>query len=378
MLWLLQESVLNAISAPMQLTADQVAHAREDDCDAGTPGNVLTRSGDSATISITGVMTSQRSFMAFYFGGGNTLYKDIAAAIDAVEMDPNVKSVDFAFNSGGGEAQPVLGIGDKIAAMTKPTRAVVTTAASAAYWLASQADTIVAVNRASQLGSIGVVIEMAKPSQSYGISVTSSNAPNKRPDPETDAGKAVIREWLDQSAELFSTAVAVGRDKSIETVNNTFGQGAMMLADQALAVGMIDAIGISAAPRTNTLPTTPGATTMDLATLQASHPALLAQVQEAARNEGAKTEQDRVKFHALMGQKTGATQFALDACLNGTPMNDVASAVEYATFGRNNADLSARAADEALIADNAPASTSDDDSARVSAGVSDIFKRLGA
>tara|TARA_R100000541_G_scaffold18689_2_gene28549 strand:+ start:2258 stop:3403 length:1146 start_codon:yes stop_codon:yes gene_type:complete len=379
MLWLLERGVLDAISTPVQLTPQQIAHAmRADDDDdngyGGNASNVLVKSGDSATITIQGVMTSQRSFMAYYFGGGNTLYRDIDAAINAVEMDPEVKSVDFMFCSGGGEAQPALSTADKIAAMKKPTRAVVKTAASAAYWIASQADTIVAVNKASQVGSIGTMVEMAKPSLSTSMAVTSSNAPNKRPDPETEDGQAAIKEWLDQSEDLFVTAVAVGRDKTVETVNNTFGRGGMLLADKALAVGMIDAIGVTAAAPTSNSTTT-GAKTMDLATLKADHPGLYQAVLDEGKTIGAATELDRVKFHGLMGQKTGATAFALEACLKGTPMNNVEATVEYATFGRNNADIEAREQDEQALAGNTPAST--DDGAREAVAVNTIFDMAG-
>ncbi|ANO58037.1 putative protease [Shewanella phage SFCi1] len=385
MLWLLERGVLDAISAPVQLTAHQIERAmRADDDDdngngyGGNASNVLVKSGDSATITIQGVMTSQRSFMAYYFGGGNTLYKDIDAAIDSVEMDPSIKRVDFMFCSGGGEAQPALSTADKIAAMKKPTRAIVKTAASAAYWLASQADTIVAVNKASQVGSIGTMVEMAKPSLSTSMSVTSTNAPNKRPDPETPEGQAAVKEWLDQSADLFATAVAVGRDKTVETVNNTFGRGGMLLADKALEVGMIDSIGVGTTEspaQGSPSATTTGAKTMDLATLKADHPSLYNAVLDEGKQIGAAAELDRVKFHGLMGQKTGATAFALQACLAGTPMNDVEATVEYATFGRNNADIEAREQDETQLANNAPASTDDD--AREAAAVAQMFDMAG-
>lgn len=114
---------------------------------------------------------------------------------------------------------------------------------------------------------------------------------------------------------------------------------------------------------------------MDLATLQAEHPALLAQVQSAARTEGAAAELDRVKFHALMGQKTGATAFALQACLDGKGKDDTECQVEYMTFGRNNADLEARGQDENALAGNTPAPL--DDSAREVAAVANIFERVG-
>lgn len=370
--WLLQESVLNAMETAPTISAAQIEQAMAAiGGPSGSADRVMVVSGDSATINIAGVMTSRPSFMAYYFGGGNVLFGDIVAAVNAAEMDQAIKSVDFAFNSGGGEAQPVTEVGDVIAAMKKPTRAIVTTAGSAAYWLASQTDSIVAANRASRVGSIGAATEAYKPSESTTVSVASTNAPNKRPDPETEEGRAVIRAELDQFHDLFVTAVAVGRDKTVETVNNTFGRGGMMLAEQALAAGMIDAIGVKAKAK----PTTTGATTMDLATLQTQHPALLAQIQSDARAEGVATEQDRVKFHGLMGEKTGATEFALKACLEGKSKDDTECMVEYMTFGRNKSDLDARVDDEQELGDNEPAAADED--VREAAAVATIFDRAG-
>jgi ClpP class serine protease len=375
MIWLLQESVRVAMGTAPPLSTAQIDHAMAAIGDPiGRADRVLSVAGSTATINITGVMTTAPSFMAYFFGGGNVLYGDLDAAISAAEGNPAITDVDFVVNSGGGEAQPAVELGDRIAAMSKPTRALVKTAGSAAYWAASQAGSIVAVSRGSQVGSIGAATIAAKPSESGSIAIASTNAPNKRPNPETEEGQAVIRAELDQFHDLFATAVAVGRDKDIETVNTTFGRGGMMLAEQALAAGMIDAVDVQAKKPTKK-PTRTGATTMDLATLQAEHPALLAQVQTAARAEGAAAELDRVKFHALMGQKTGATAFALQACLEGKGKDDTDCQVEYMTFGRNNADLDARASDEKDLDGNKPAAVDED--ARVTASVANIFERVG-
>lgn len=362
MLWLLEDSVLNAINTPHKLTDTQVAEAM---AAIGSPrGNadrVMSVSGDRATIHVVGVMTTAPSFMAYYFGGGNVLFGDISSAAHSADADPAIKHVDFAFDSGGGEALPTAAVGDIIAGMKTPTRAVVSTAASAAYWLASQADEIVAEGRASQVGSIGVVQTMRKPSESSLAEITSTNAPNKRPNPETEEGRAVIRAEIDPMHELFATAVAVGRDVTIEKVNSDFGRGGMMLAAQAIEAGMIDGMleKIQVKPKA-TQPKATGAKIMDLATLQAEHPALFAQVKALGHEEGAAAELDRVKFHTLMGKKTGATAFALDACMNGTAKDDTEAMVEYMTVGRNKSDLDSREKDEQELDGNDPAGASEE------------------
>lgn len=358
--WLLDPAVETALQ-----DARQVPQAQVDQFMAvmgGPTGNadrVLSVSGDSATISIVGVMTTYPSWMAYFFGGGNTLYGDLDAAINAVEMDDNIKKIDFFIDSGGGEAQPAVDLGDKIALMKKPTRALVRTAASAAYWAASQAQSIVAVSRASRVGSIGAATTAFKPSESVTVDIASTQAPNKRPNPETPEGIAVIQAELDQFHELFATAVAVGRDKTVETVNNTFGRGGMMLARQALDAGMIDAIGLQTESKTPAKAKT-GATNMDLATLQAQHPALYAQVLAEGHKQGVAAELDRVKYHAKMGTNTGATAVAMAAIAAGTPKDDGETTAEYMTYQANGVDLAARAKDEQALAGNTPAAASDD------------------
>lgn len=359
-LWLLEDSVLNAMQSAPAPTAAQLAEvtaALGAGGSNGSPDRVMTVTDGVARIHVKGVMTSAPSFMAYYFGGGNTLYGDLMAAARTADADPAVKRVDFVINSGGGEAAPVIALGDTIAAMKTPTRAVAAYAASAAYWVASQADEIVAEGRGSSFGSIGVVRMMYKPSERSVVEVASTNAPNKRPDPETAEGQAVIKAELDEYHDLFATAVAVGRDKSVKTVNNDFGRGGMMLAAKALDVGMIDKIGDTATSGTKPTKTktTTGATIMDLATLKREHPALVAQIETDARAEGAAAELDRVKFHIKMGQRTGAMDVASAACLNGIAKDDGDTTAEYLSAGMNKGNLADRAADETELADNNPA-----------------------
>ena len=381
MLWLLQSSVVDAMAAAPQATPNMVADAVKSvlagSSVSGNAARVMEVAGNTAAIHIEGVMTSKPDFMAYYFGGGNVLFGDISAAIRAAEADPAVKSVDFVFASGGGEANPTTAVGDQIAAMTKPTRAVVTLAASAAYWLASQTDEIVAADRSAMVGSIGAAISMRKPSESMFVEITSTNAPNKRPNPETPEGQAIIKtDMLDPAHELFATAVAVGRDTTVETVNTNFGKGGMMYATQALTVGMIDSIAeANPTAQSPKVAKATGAKTMDLAELQASHPALHAQVLAQGQKEGAAAELDRVKFHATMGKKTGATAVALTACINGTAKDDGEVMAEYLTANTNRADLSARTDDEIELADNNVAQADKD--AQAATAINSVFEKVG-
>lgn len=370
-IWLLEPSVMAAMDAAPAPSADQLerfmaaAPSR-----AGDASKVMERAGEVARINVIGVLTESPDWLAMLFGGGNTTYGDISAAVLSAESDPEVKSVEFFYRSPGGEALPVTALADQIAAMKKPNTARVTMAASAAYWLASQSNEVIADNRASMLGSVGAVVSARKPSESAFVEVTSSNAPNKRPNPETEEGMAAIRVMLDQLEDLFSTAVAVGRDTTIEKVNNDFGRGGMMLAQQALDAGMIDAIG-SAAPKTNTTPSKTGVKTMDLEKLKAEHPGLYAQVFASGKAEGAAQELDRVKYHLTLGKKVGAEALAIEACLGGKGKDDGELMAEYVAAGANRSNLSDRLEDEKALGGNQP--LSQDEDARKAAAAKAIF-----
>jgi len=371
-IWLLEPSVMAAMDSAPAPTADQLERfMAAAQAPSGDASKVMERAGEVARINVSGVLTESPDWYAMLFGGGNTTYGDISAAVLSAETDPDVKSVEFVYRSPGGEALPVAALGDQIAAMKKSNTARVVMATSAAYWLASQSNSIVADNRAALLGSVGAVVSARKPSESAYVDVTSSNAPNKRPDPETEEGRAAIRVMLDQIEDLFSTAVAVGRDTTVEKVNNDFGRGGMMLAQQALDAGMIDAIG-SATPKATSTPSKTGVKTMDLEKLKADHPGLYASVFASGKEAGAAQELDRVKYHLTMGTKSGAEALAIKACLDGKGKDDGELQAEYLTAGMNRASLGARAQDEQLLDGNKP--TAEGEEARKAAVAKAIFE----
>lgn len=371
-IWLLDPTVMRAMDAAPAPTAQQLREfmAAASASGAGDASKVMIVAGRTARINVLGVLTERPDWFAAYFGGGNTTFGDVSAAISAVEQDPNVDDVEFYFNSPGGEARPTVALGDQIFAMKKPNTALVANAASAAYWLASQADAIVAENRAATVGSIGVVVSMRRPSQSMIVDVTSTNAENKRPDPETEEGVASIRAQIDPMAELFATAIAAGRDTTVEKVNNEFGRGGMLIAQQALNVGMIDAIAATGAT-TKPKNGKPGVKAMDLEKLKAEHPAVYAQAVAVGQAEGQAAERDRVKYHLTLGQRVGAEAMAITACLEGKGKDDGELMAEYVAAGACKSNLSDRRKDESELQGNDPAHASEE--ARVAAAAAKIF-----
>lgn len=219
--------------------------------------SILSISNGVATIAIEGMLSKAGpDLLDELLGLGGTGYGDIEKALTEALGNPSVQSIRLAIDSPGGEVFGVDEVRGAIAraAATKPVTAVNTgNIASAAYWLASAADQIVSTSPVNLTGSIGVVavaIDRSDRDRRFGVvTVVSRNAPDKRPDLGTEAGRAVIQDQVDALERAFIERIAEGRGLSAETVRTTFGRGRMLIAvdpdgskQSALSVGMIDEV----------------------------------------------------------------------------------------------------------------------------------------
>ena len=162
--------------------------------------------------------------------------------------NPAVEHVILDLDTPGGVAFGIGEFAEQVRAAQKPVTAYVGgMAASAGYWIASAARQIIA-HPTALLGSIGVVTAVdiqEQPGQDgfREYEFTSSNAPNKRPDPRTEEGRAEIVATIDQLEERFLAAVAQYRGVSVETVIADFGAGGLKAGADAVAAGMADGLG---------------------------------------------------------------------------------------------------------------------------------------
>lgn len=344
--WLLEPGTLqqieSALARGVSPTAEQLAEFNALYGDEDFPGaRILTRAGPYAEINITGTLTKSPSWLARYFGGGNTAYSEIISALNEAERDPNITDITLTIDSPGGNTNGLVEVMDAIKNVQKPTKALVQgQASSAAYGLASQANKIVALNRGSIVGSIGVV-GGARIDPDV-VEVASSNAPKKRPDLTTEEGKDMMREALDQIEAIFIADIAAGRGVTAEKVKSDFGQGGIFLADNALKNGMIDEIEENARESFAGVTLTQEAKTMDLKTLQAQYPGVYAEAVQA----GVEQERDRVTAHLTMGEASGDMATALTACKNGSAMTEAVRSAHFAA-SMKNMQIGARADDDA-------------------------------
>lgn len=182
---------------------------------------------------------------------GATSYQWIGATADALRADTTVKKVIIRANSPGGEAAGVGECAEKLARLAAEKHVegyVETQAASAMLWLLAQCTHITA-HQTAQVGWIGAVRRMtdtAKRDEKDGVTTrefVSKGAEKKRTYPFTDAVAERVQRPLDKWGALFTSAVAAGRNVSEKAVLEDFGGGDGMFAEQALAAGLIDAVG---------------------------------------------------------------------------------------------------------------------------------------
>lgn len=384
-MWLLEASVRQAIeqaqkSGVMPTVQQQVEYeARYALSASETNSRILTVAGNNAEVAVKGVITKAPSFLAMLFGGGNTTYTEIISALAEADADDTVDNITLSIDSPGGHLDGLFDTLAAIQSTKKPIKAVISNVgASAAFAIASQADEVVASNRAARIGGVGVAATFEVSDRE--VTITSTDAPKKRPDVTTEEGKDMVREELDAMHEIFVDSIAEGRSTTVEKVNAEFGQGATLLAGEALKRGMIDAVAEPTLKVVESTKTTtarsggnqPEAGYMDLKTLQAQHP----DVYTAAVQQGVDQERDRVTAHLTMGEASGDNKTAFAAIKDGSEMTATLQAT-YMTAGMNRSDVAARQDDDAGADAGDNAGASDDQGDAADAVASMVESKLG-
>ncbi len=201
-----------------------------------------------AVIPVVGPIFPRANVMTEMSGSGTSaamLARDLQLARDSADVGAILLMVD----SPGGSPTGINAVADQLDAMRGRKRVVAHvsgSAASAAYWIVSSAGEI-ATDKTGMLGSIGVVAALTKQvepdaSGTLAIQIVSTNAPNKRPDPQTEDGAAQIRSLLDSIETQFIADVARGRRTTPARVKSDFGAGGTKVGADAVAAGMADRV----------------------------------------------------------------------------------------------------------------------------------------
>ncbi len=199
----------------------------------------------AGTIPIVGILGQRDWYVA-------TDYADIRQSIQRAVKDPHVSKIILAVDSPGGSVLGLPETGDAIhaASKVKPVHAIVPgIAASAAYWLASQASTI-SLTPSGEVGSVGVLdlhADVTKMLDEAGVKLTAVHAGEHKVEraPFTtlsDEARSHMQRGVDSWYADFLSAVRRGRGARVSASSN-YGGGRMLPAKAALASGLVDFIG---------------------------------------------------------------------------------------------------------------------------------------
>jgi len=215
---------------------------------AGARRRLRGRPEAIGVLRVHGTIANRMNMMTETSGGTSVerLRKGFRSAI----ANPDIGSVILDIDSPGGATGGTEELAAEIreARAVKPIVAVVDSlAASAAFWLASGANEIVA-SPSSHVGSVGVLAvhtdsTAKKEADGVKTSIISAGKFKAELDGElTSDAEAHMQSLVDDRFEAFVSDLAAGRGVSMKTVRSDFGQGRIFPAKRALAAGMVDRV----------------------------------------------------------------------------------------------------------------------------------------
>jgi signal peptide peptidase SppA len=196
-----------------------------------------------AVIPVLGPLMNRMNL--FYWSYGE-IERDFTAAL----ADERVRGILLDIDSPGGL---VAGV-DELSSLIRGSRGAKPTVAhvgglgaSAAYYVASAADEVVA-SRGAVVGSIGTLIRYMDIEGIFVrmgariVEVVATQSPSKVLDPDSEEGRAEMQSIVDEMADNFIADLAANRGVSPETVLRDYGQGLVFPARQALERGLVDRV----------------------------------------------------------------------------------------------------------------------------------------
>lgn len=206
--------------------------------------------GAAAVIPVHGTITPRPSLFSSWSGG--TSAEGIGRAVEQAAADPQAEAIVLDIDSPGGSVFGMPEAAAKILAArkAKPIYAVANhVAASAAYWIATQAN-IIAVTPAGQVGSVGVIwahTDVSQLDEKMGVKTTyvtagQFKAEGAQEHPLSPEARDEMQRVVNEYYAMFVGAVAKGRGVKAERVEKDFGQGRMRMAAEAVELRMADRV----------------------------------------------------------------------------------------------------------------------------------------
>jgi capsid assembly protease len=254
--WALEQTKLEAITSLLLFKAaggqfsEAEIEARVAGGRQGQRGGAPDRGGSIGVLPIYGVMAQRMNLITHASGG--TSMEQVATDFRTMLADPSIKAIILDVDSPGGTVSGTTELATEIynSRGVKPIIAQVnSTAASGAYWIASQADEI-AVTPSGQAGSIGVYTvheDISKALEQKGVKETIIKAGKYKmiapeSQPLSEEAHGIMQARVNESHAAFVKDVARGRGVARATVTDRFGQGLMFGAQELLNRGMADRV----------------------------------------------------------------------------------------------------------------------------------------
>jgi len=204
-----------------------------------------------AVVPVYGVIVPKADLFSEVSGASTV--SGMREALAEAMGDPDIAAVVLDVDSPGGQTDLITEFASELRAARaqKPILAVSNTLmASAAYWLASQANEVL-VSPSALTGSIGVYVvhdDLSAAQEAVGVKTTLVSAGKYKTEgnafePLSEDAEAHLQALVDSAYQSFTQDIARGRGVPVDDVRNGFGEGRVLTAKDAVASGMADRVG---------------------------------------------------------------------------------------------------------------------------------------
>lgn len=254
-LWVIHPDKLQTILSVLAFRASGDEFTPEEiKSQIGSGAERASARGNVAVVPLRGTIAHRIGMMDESSGGISA--ERFTTMMNAAVADPSIGSIVIDCDSPGGT---IPGVPEAAAAVyaargVKPVVAVANSMmASAAYWICSQADEIVAIPSIieGKIGSIGAYFahkDMSAALEKEGVKITLISAGKYKTEgnplgPLTPEAEAILQTQANDAHGAFMKDVARGRGVTPSAVRDGFGEGRALNAKDALNAGMVDSIG---------------------------------------------------------------------------------------------------------------------------------------
>jgi signal peptide peptidase SppA len=249
--WAVAPDVLEALCSLDGLAATDELVSAVQAFSGSRPRSQTPTAAGVAVVPLVGLITPRLTLLSMLFGGGGGLEQFRADLRQAV-ASPDVSSIVLNVDSPGGSVELLTETAAELrqARAVKPIVAAVSTlAASAGYWLASQASEV-AVTPSGSVGSVGayrIHVDQSGADAQEGIKPTIVSAGEYKVEqqphaPLADSARAELQRSVDEHYGQFLADVAAGRGTTAAHVAEHYGKGRLLSARRAVEAGKADRV----------------------------------------------------------------------------------------------------------------------------------------